>query len=199
MDADQSTERDFSDVGIIVYGSLLYPDEWDDLPHPSYERGIRVRVRGYKRILNNEADFRSYTGMRRAVLNVVPDPDAWINGILVPRLYDDEKGELIDRESGYTMEEVDSDDIEFYDSAREDALSVPVKIAVGEKQRDDILPIPGYLKICLKGARYWGTDFYDDFVHSTEVATGETLERYLQEWGNGKESPEYVHGNENER
>lgn len=179
-----SLER--TDVGLVIYGSLLEPSEWNETPREAYRRGIPVKVHGYKRVFNNEADYRSYKDKRRAVLNVEESSGAWFNGILIPWLYEDEKEPLLGRESGYSIERIASSAIEPYDSTNRVNSATSIETVVGDKKRKDILPIPSYIKICLKGARYWGADFYEDFVRVTEVVTGETLEEYLRNWNDGK-------------
>lgn len=178
--SSDSLER--TNVGLLIYGSLLEPSEWDDAPRGAYKRGVPVKVYGHKRIFNNEADYRPYKGKRRAVLNIEESSGDWLNGILIPWLYEDEKELLLDRESGYSIKEIPSSSVFPYDSADKSSIDSPIETVVGNKKRHDIYPIPEYIKICLKGARYWGANFYGDFVRVTEVATGETLEEYLRDW-----------------
>ena len=47
----------------------------------------------------------------------------------------------------------------------------------------DVLPNPEYLRICLEGAREWGEDFYEDFLRTTFLCDGRTLEEFVEDRG----------------
>lgn len=169
-------------VGVLGYGSILAPEELDDVLTRRGDRVVPVRVAGFRRVFNQEASWREVDGRERGVLNVVSADDSWFNAVLLVDLDRAEFARYRRRERGYRLVEVDRETIEPYaDDAGPslDALDL-VLVATGNKPRDDIDPIEGYLELCLEGADAWGPEFARDFRATTEMVSGETLARYLQ-------------------
>jgi hypothetical protein len=165
------------ELGIIVIGSLLHRDElaylFDGLP----DRSARVRLDGYRRVFDAVADRRETVGDRCAVLNL-HSADAWCNGVLVTDLSPREFGIYARRETTYRFEIVDSEAVTYYEN---ESVALPDEIIVASDapSHADVKPIPSYVKTCLSGARQWGETFYDEFLETTAVASGESLRSYL--------------------
>lgn len=178
-------------LGVIVYGSFIHPDDLADLFDDIPGRVVPVKVRGFDRLFNQEASWRESDGDQKAVLNVTPGSDKWFNGVLVADLSREEFREFRKRERGYRLIEVDFDAIESYDrSIIETDLAVDgpdiesqdlVLTTTGLKTRDSISPIDSYVDLCYDGASQWGTNFLQDFLRTTHLATGESLESYVSE------------------
>lgn len=170
-------------VGVIGYGSILAPTEIDLVLTACEDRVVPVKVDGFKRVFNQEASWRDVDGPERGVLNVVRDDDHWFNGVLLADLDREEFERYRERERGYRLIEVEREAIDPYDTG--DGLILTelelVLIATGKKPRDAIEPIGEYLDLCLEGAETWGREFEEDFRTTTEMVTGETLRRYLQQ------------------
>lgn len=173
-------------LGVLGYGSILDPGNLDDVVEDGERTAIPVKVFGFKRTFNQEASWREVNGRERGVLNVERADGGWFNAILLPDLDREEFRMYRERERGYTLIEVESDAVEPYDDTDErridelDLLLVPT----GKKRRDDIDPIPEYVRICARGAAHWRSqraEFYRDFLDTTETAGGERIERYLGE------------------
>lgn len=186
---EKREEGDFvgPSVGVIGYGSLLSPDEIVPFLGTDASRLVPVRVEGFRRVFNQESVWRAKAtegGENEiAVLNAVRNEGCSMNAVLVPDLSADEYAAIRARESGYRMVEVEKDAIEPYPAYDDGNLPEDdlVLIPTGNRVNDDLLPIPEYVEICLEGARYWGDDFRDEFVGTTEVRHGETLDEYLEE------------------
>ena len=180
-------DGDRPSVGVIGYGSLLSPDELVPFLETDASRVTPVRVEGFRRVFNQESVWRAKATEgdenEIAVLNAVRDDTSSMNGVLVPDLSTGEYDALRARESGYRMVEVENEAIEPYGADSEDDLPEDdvVLVPTGNRVKDELLPIPEYIDICLEGARYWGDGFRDEFLRKTEVRRGETLAEYLNE------------------
>ena len=79
-------------------------------------------------------------GTKRAVLNIIPDKDAWVNGVVIPFESQEDWKQYRSREEGYHLDEVDPATIETYDKS--DVSSVDqfsmIKIPVGHRISKDI-------------------------------------------------------------
>jgi hypothetical protein len=182
---DSERGGDRPSVGVIGYGSLLSPDELVPFLETDASRVTPVRVEGFRRVFNQESVWRAKATEgdenEIAVLNAVRDETSSMNGVLVPDLSTGEYEALRARESGYRMVEVEHEAIDTHEADSEDDLPEDdvVLVPTGNRVNDELLPIPEYIDICLEGARYWGDEFHDDFLHTTEVRSGETLGEYL--------------------
>lgn len=177
-------------LGIVGYGSILDLDDTDDVFADLESRAVPIKAHGFKRIFNQRASWRDVDGNRQAVLNVVPSDSDWFNGILIPDLSRSEFSAFRERERGYRLLEIEPDEIEPYepDAIAESApaaRSVPEQelllVPTGRKVDDEIEPIEDYVSICRRGAEQWGETFLDDFLRTTELNSGETLESYSVE------------------
>ena len=181
-------------VGAVVYGSVLNPTDLRELFDDISGRIRPVTVSGFQRIFDQEASWRETDGRHRAVLNVEQHPDRWFNGILIADISRSEFREFRERERGYRLVEVESDEIAPYESAEiaagdTETMSTDemesqdlVVTTVGGKQNDDILPVDDYVDICRAGAQRWGEQFLQDFMSTTRVNTGETLAEYVEDF-----------------
>lgn len=178
-------------LAVIVYGSVLHPDDLRELFGDISYRIAPVTVEGFTRLFNQEASWRETDGTQKAVLNVAPASDRWFNGILVSDLSRSEFSEFRERERGYRLIEVDTDEISSYNQSSIETdlqLSRPdiasqdlVLTTTGAKTREDIDPIDDYVDLCYEGASQWGPEFLQDFLRTTELASGELLESYISE------------------
>lgn len=173
--------------GVIGYGSLINPEEIKRTLETPMEDIVPVKCSGYRRVFNNEATWREMKGDKRAVLNVTPDKDSWLNGVLIPFENEIDWERYRSREEGYDLYEIDATTLVPYQESDEAKInSIPkIKIPVGNRISEDIQPIPAYLTECLEGAQYWSErydiSFFEDFVETTELAGGTTLSAYLDD------------------
>lgn len=134
---------------------------------------LPVRVEGYKRSFRQKSLHREGRNGERAILTVHPSQDHWFNAVVMP--IDDENMDYYgQREAGYTIKEVDPENVEPY---RDEELSVQrqgglagfdeLVTAVGDRPLEDPQPIPYYVSICVEGARHWGDRFLRDFLVTT--------------------------------
>jgi len=169
-------------TAVIVYGSLLDPDELAELFDGVDERTTPVTVRGFKRIFDQAASWRETAGEQRAVLNVVRSPESQFNGVLVTDLTSAELQAFRERERGYRLVSIDPAKIEPFERNRADdetAAAIETQdlllTTTGEKRRTDIAPIGSYVERCRAGASEWGEPFLQEFLRTTELLSGETL------------------------
>lgn len=173
--------------GVVGYGSLLNPEAVDRALAASPSDVVPIRCDGYRRVFNNEAAWRDGAGAERAVLNATPDPDAWLNGVLIPfgRRADWER--YRSRERGYTLHEVDHAALTPYRESDQAVIdsTATIRIPVGDRTAEGIQPIPSYLTECLDGARHWNerydVPFVEEFVTTTELADATPLSAALDE------------------
>jgi hypothetical protein len=178
-------------IGVVVYGSLLSPADLGDLFGDLSGRLRPVTVSGFQRRFNQAASWRETDGRHSAVLNVTPESGRWFNGLFVGDVSRSVFETYRQRERGYRLMEVTTDELEPYESQavesgnidllERDALQAHglVLTTVGRKTDAEILPIDSYVNRCLDGAAHWGQQFKRDFCATTLVNTGEPLGEYL--------------------
>jgi cation transport regulator ChaC len=157
--------------GVLVYGSLLDPAELEATLSPAtVERAFPVEVHGYRRSFNKVSAHREGEHGEQAICNTEPDPDAWLNAVLVPDVPADEYELYREREYRYEMVNVPATDLVAYDGEKETTVAALDErlIATSEGGLDDPEPIPYYVAMCVDGARSWGEKFLADFVVTTE-------------------------------
>lgn len=126
--------------------------------------------------------------MHRAVLNVVESSSDCFNGLLVSLQNGSDFEALDQRERGYDRALVPLSHIAYAANAHRLAYSAPasrqayIYLGKSEKRNDSILPNKAYLDLCLRGAKHWGAEFYEQFLQTTYIGTL-TLKAFLQ--GNG--------------
>ncbi|MBK5190606.1 MAG: gamma-glutamylcyclotransferase [Methanosarcinales archaeon] len=164
---------------LIVYGSLINKKEL--LVAFGNTENAPIRVNGFKRVFDQEAVWRKGSGNKKAVLNVVKSDNNWFNGILVRNINEKHFKSIDRREKGYKRIRTDPTPIKF-EYGISTKLEGDIWIYIGEQQkmRDDILPIPSYLEICLEGAKGWGKKFYIDFLATTFLPSGQKLVEFLK-------------------
>jgi hypothetical protein len=161
-------------TGIIVYGSLMDINE-------TMMQGLRpidavpIRLKGYRRSFNLKPSWRKGSGRSIAVLNVEYCSGSWINGVCL-LLESGELAALDTRERGYNREGVPAERLECY-LQYDLPDDTPFFIYIGKEEKIDsqILPNKDYLDVCMAGASSWGEDFFDEFVATTYLASGESL------------------------
>lgn len=154
---------------LLAYGSLLHPEE---LARHGIDPAAcaPVRVRGFRRSFCQEPSWRPAVSEARAVLTVRPDPEHWLNAVLVPGLDADRVAELDHRERGYVRTGVPPERLEPYPGAAPaEAGEAVLYLGREDKFNRAILPSESYLDLCLEGAAAWGEDFLRDFVDTTFV------------------------------
>ena len=171
---------------IVAYGSLINPAQL----RASYPltTAYPVVVSGYRRFFNQEPSWRKGETQRRAVLNAVPSDDGYFNALLINLQNGGNFCALDEREKGYSRTLVDPSRITLLDSTHPlnsssslAHFSEQIYLYVGkpDKRNSDILPNEDYLDLCLRGARYWGKAFYQQFLQTTYVGNS-TLSAFLQ-------------------
>ena len=165
-------------ASIVVYGSLINPQQLDRSLNLASE-ACPVLVKGYRRSFNQEPAWRKGDGKYRAVLSVTKSEGDCFNGLLVEM--SDDFNALDERERGYERVLIAKSQLSYLTEIVEESYSEPTYLYVGNliRQNRDILPNRSYLDLCLRGARYWGEAFYQQFLQTTTVGQG-TLEAFLQ-------------------
>lgn len=167
-------------IGLLVYGSLINIKELEkySLSAKTY---IPVRINGYKRIFNQEPSWRRNEGNHIGVLNLEYSGNSWINALYIS-LKDNELEMFDIREKGYNKNKIPLKNIEYYfdDEIPENTL-LYTYIGKDEKINNTIMPNHEYLNICLNGAEFFGDEFYDDFLSTTLLGNGLSLQQYLQQ------------------
>jgi hypothetical protein len=160
-------------TGLLVYGSLIHPEEHADLP------GLRsahpVILSGWRRVFHQTPSWRRGEGKAIAVLDVVPSPGTDLPLILL-RFEHLDFSELDRRERGYRRLAIPGERLASFDGT---SLSLPDSLSLytGRPELRDptLLPNPDYLALCLEGARTWGTRFYRGFLESTFLGNAKRL------------------------
>lgn len=174
---------------ITVYGSLI--DLEQRQKHSSlFADAHPVVVRGYRRVFAQEPSWRKGNNEHRAVLTVVRSDHDFFNGLLVKLRAESDFCKLDNRERGYERIAIASSQIAcLVDISRSTSLELArlqlageqtyLYVGKPEKKNNNILPNKDYLEICLRGAKYYGKTFYEQFLQTTYV--GEvTLKTFLQ-------------------
>jgi hypothetical protein len=149
---------------LIVYGSLLNKDELKK--HNITDDMIDfVKVKGFKRIFNQEPSWRKVKSNYRAVMNVQVDKNFWFNAILLKNLDEKYFMQLDKREIGYDRTIIKDGNVTTYNGNIVNNCII-YKGKAG-KQNNKILPNKDYLAICKNGARSHFSEFYDDYISTT--------------------------------
>lgn len=166
-------------LGIITYGSLINPQKAAEIETPSASI-IPIKISTFKRSFNQQPAWRKNTSEYSAVLNVQSSEQNWLNGVCYC-FYDFNFTALDHRERGYLRAEVPPDRISIYQGHSMPELKELFIYLGREKYRNNtLLPNPDYMNICLMGAKYWGEEFYCDFLNTTHINDGISLREYLQ-------------------
>lgn len=165
-------------LGIIAYGSLINLQEIkSQREHPAH--AIPIRLETFKRSFNQKPVWRDGNGTHSAVLNGQTSEQNWLNAICFCYTEFDFKA-LDKRERGYLRTAVTTDKINSYQGYHLPELKeVFIYLGKVEYQNNNLLPNPDYLDICLVGAKYWGGDFYRDFLNTTYIHNETLLREYL--------------------
>lgn len=166
-------------VGIIIYGSLLNKKELlkHNIPILS---SIPVKLLNYKRVFNQKPSWRKGDGKYKGVLNIIQSHNHHINAIAVI-LEDKEFKSLDQRERGYVKTKIDVKDIIPNKTYTVDH-NIPYYTYTGkpDKQDNSLLPNKNYLDICLKGALDISEEFHNNFLDTTYLGDGRSLNEYIQ-------------------
>jgi len=149
---------------LIVYGSLLHPEELKK-HNISMDRVEFVKVKGYRRVFEQEPSWRKVDSIHRAVLNLQEDEHSWFNALLIKDLTQEYIDELDHRERGYNRIDVKKDGVVTYSGSCVD--NCIVYVGKEGKQNRQILPNIEYYKICIDGAKAHFEEFYLDYLHTT--------------------------------
>ena len=149
----------------IVYGSLLHIDELKK-QNINTTRVEFVKVKGFKRVFNQEPSWRKVTGIEKAVLNIESDEDAWFNAIVIKNLDEEYIKDLDHRERGYDRTTLKDGTVTLYNDGSILKDCIVYKGKKG-KQNDKILPNPEYFKICKDGAKSHFDEFFQDYLATT--------------------------------
>ena len=174
--------------GVIGYGSLLNPKEIRGFLDLQDRIIFPVTVKGFERIFNNEATWRTIEGRERAVLNVRSNKDSSINAVLLELRSQDEWEEYKEREGGYDFKHLSKDRIQ--PIKEDDEMQIKsfdrIYIPIGNRTSPDLLPIGDYVKTCLEGAQYWqeqvNEEFYSEFISTTSLADGSPFRNYISDF-----------------
>lgn len=157
--------------GVLVYGSLLHRATLAaTLSEATVEAAVPVRVAGYRRAFNKASKHREGEDGETAILNAEPDPEAWLNAVLVPDVPDAEFEHYRQREYRYDLVDVPAGDVTPYDAGdRQLVAAIDERlVATSDGGLTDPEPIPYYVAKCVDGAAEWGDRFLADFVVTTD-------------------------------
>lgn len=170
----QIDEEGYYDFGLIVYGSLLHPEEISTVFGQPSMQPVPVRVEGYRRVFNKYVSerLRKPRGNQAAVLNLRPRESSWFNGLVIPFVSPEGLDKYASREREYRIERIPSRSVRPTGGGEIAALDslnpfYTCLLEEDEKLSEDIDPIPSYLELCLAGARNWGDSFEQEFLRST--------------------------------
>lgn len=157
---------------LIVYGSLLHPDELTG--HGiALERVIPVIVQGWQRIFNQEPSWRPSVSDHRAVMNILRDENHWFNALLIRNISPEHIDELDKRERGYDRVALPNGSVTTYTGEIMDNCIVYAGKA--EKRNDRIYPNRNYFELCKNGAQSHCEAFYQDYLLSTYAFDGRRI------------------------
>ena len=165
---------------VIGYGSFLNKES---LAKTIVPRPVElILVKGYRRIFNLKAShlrqYKVQDPLKVAVLNVIPDAEAFLNAILF-EVNEDEFEKLKIRNKNYYTKEVEVYNFKTNEQNGTAILFIGKKLEHGERVVEDhYLPIPQYLDLCKKGAYDYGESFGDFFMKTTYTTDGKNLEEY---------------------
>jgi len=149
----------------IVYGSLLNKKELEKQKiDPS--RIDFVKVKGFKRVFNQEPSWRKVAGNEKAVMNIEKDENSWFNAIVIKNLDEEYIKDLDHRERGYDRIKISDGDVTLYSDGSVLQNCIVYKGKQG-KQNNEILPNPTYFEICKNGAESHSEEFYNDYLLTT--------------------------------
>ncbi len=169
---------------VVTYGSLINQEQLCAKSHLLAE-ACPVVVKGYRRVFNQEPSWREGHHKHRAVLNVIQSDGDYFNGLLVNLQNSDNFYELDKRERGYDRVPISPSHVIYPGNRRRLVCSerplehVYIYFGKLEKRNNNILPNKTYLDLCLRGARHWGEEFYEQFLQTTYVGRY-TLKTFLQ-------------------
>lgn len=144
---------------IIGYGSLINPADWPD----SCEKCYTIKIDGFKRKCNHKGVELDEKG----VFNIKEDENNWINGILLIGINQQDWGNIVYRERGYSVTEVSKNIIKPYRERAE--IPSDVKMFRGVRGSDEISSNWEYVLNCIKGANKLGEKFLIDFLKTSYV------------------------------
>jgi len=162
-------------TALLVYGSLIHPDEHRRLP--GLIETLPVRLEGYRRSFTQTPSWRRGEGRQIAVLRLEESPQHTLN--LIALLFEElDLAELDHRERGYRRIALPADRLTpFGDTPLPGLDSCHLYLGRDELHNPTLLPNPEYLDLCLEGAKAWGEAFYREFLETTVLGDGSTLDR----------------------
>lgn len=172
-----------TDLGLFAYGSLIVRRELASVFDMAGVSVRAVRVNGLRRAFNVDVSrwLENPDPPATAVLNVEKADDFWCNGVLVDGLERDDFRRYAEREFGYWMTRLSTDDIRFYAGGSiRPRLEVYTCYVPRVHVEDGLAGYPSYRQRCLEGARSWGDSFYRDFCRTTHTH-GDRLVNRLSE------------------
>jgi len=149
----------------IVYGSLLHLNELkkQNIDPSSVDL---VKVKGFKRIFNQLPSWRKVNGIKKAVMNIETDENAWFNALVIRNLDEEYIQGLDHREMGYDRLTLNDGSVTLYHDGSVLKNCIVYK-GKEDKQSNEILPNPDYFIICKDGAKCHGKEFFEDYKKTT--------------------------------
>ena len=136
-----------------------------------------AKIRGYRRILDTPSNYRKEAdGSSIAVLTIVADADAWMNGITFS-VAESDMPEIRTREAQYDFVETEAEPYDGGDPYK--ALVLQVRDPKPFPFRYESAVQMEYLKECLSGAETIGEGFLRDFRDTTFIDGKSLTERGL--------------------
>jgi hypothetical protein len=149
-------------VSLIIYGSLMNSN---CLSKYDFERKKIVKLYDYERHCNQKSVSRKG---RKGVFNLEENKGKWINCILLESLDEDDWRDIVFRERGYSMIDIEDKKIEDYKRGEQIEYN-NLKVFIGSREEENISSSLDYIEYCLQGAKQKSKDFYKDFCETSYI------------------------------
>lgn len=151
------------EYAIFVYGSLMSTDELDKM-FDDYEY-MKVIATDFVRDFSKRANSWGPEDEETGVMSLEREEGEKCNGLLVTGITEQELKQYSDRETGYDIEEIDSDKLTPYDKS--ESIPSTVLTAITNWKMDEPNTHEGYYKLCVNAASSHGQDFLEEFMKTT--------------------------------
>lgn len=149
---------------IVAYGSLIHPDTWPE----SCNKCVKVKISGYERRCNHEKVYPKDDN--RGVFNIVEKSNSKINGVLLQGIKEKDWKDIIYRERGYGLIDIQKDKIIINNDENKPE---DIKIFMGLRGKDNIKSDRDYVKHCIEGSKKLGDKFAEEFLKTSYIYMGD--------------------------
>lgn len=156
-------------MNVFVYGSLMDMAEIEKV-FPDYTTIILAKLEGYVRDFSKASwSWGDDENEDVGVLSIREADDEWCNGLLVTGISEESFEAYVEREGGYSVEQIPTKNVSLYSSTR---LSSDVVIYTAIRSPERVLSPDGrvpekYKQLCYNAAKEYGDKFYTNFKNTT--------------------------------